>query len=296
MASIEQPKKPAGGGFGRFVAEKRPEFQAKCAGQSVAAVSKLAGESWKAFSEAEQAPYKKAFLEAQAKYTSDMEAFLSGGGVKQKGAAALRSEKRKAKEGALKPQKDPNAPKKPVGGAYGCFMAANRAEFQKQCSGPVSEVAKIASEKWKALPAGDKEKYEKEYKTKFEAYQEAKKSFVPLPQVVEEKDPDTNEPPAKKAKVSNEEKKATAGSKKDEKETAVAAKTGKRGKIAEVDVSEIPEAVLAKAEKSGMTVVLKKLICRDDIKDAKVSAAKALTALEAGGGLLHAARRALLGA
>ena len=63
MSGLEQPKKPAGGGFGRFVAEKRSEFQAKCAGQPVSAVSKMAGLAWKALSEAAQQPYKTKFLE-----------------------------------------------------------------------------------------------------------------------------------------------------------------------------------------------------------------------------------------
>merc|ERR1711865_1213907 len=102
---------PAGGGFGRFVAEKRVEFQAKCAGQPVSAVSKLAGQAWGALSEAQQQPYKEKFVEAQTKYKADMETFLAAGGEKQKGVGALRTEKREAKEGKLKKQKDPNAPK-----------------------------------------------------------------------------------------------------------------------------------------------------------------------------------------
>merc|ERR1711865_919426 len=88
--------------------------------------------------------YKEKFVEAQTKYKADMETFLAAGGEKQKGAGALRTEKRKAKEGKLKKQKDPNAPKRPAGGAYGCFMAANRAAFAKQCPGSITEVAKLA--------------------------------------------------------------------------------------------------------------------------------------------------------
>merc|ERR1712137_300967 len=101
-----------------------------------------------------------------------MESFLAAGGVKQKGAAALRSEKKKAKEGKSKKSKDPNAPKKPVGGAYGCFLAAHREEFQKVCPGPASGVAKMAGEKWKALPDGEKIKYSKEYEVKLAKYQD----------------------------------------------------------------------------------------------------------------------------
>jgi len=65
------------------------------------------------------------------------------------------------KEGKAKKNKDPDAPKKPVGGAYGCFMNANRAQFQKECPDSITGVAKLAGERWKNLPAAEKEKYEK---------------------------------------------------------------------------------------------------------------------------------------
>jgi len=310
MSGLEQPKKPAGGGFGQFVTEKRKEFQAKCAGQPVSAVSKMAGTAWKALSEAEQEPYKKKFVVAQAKYNTDLAAFLAAGGEKTKGAAALRSEKKKAKEGKLagKKQKDPNAPKRPAGGAYGCFMAANRATFQKQCPGSITGISKLAGEKWKAIAAGEKEKYEKEYKVKADAYKEAMKSYVPPPSAKESED-EIEESPAKKAKVSQADKKvAKEGAKadkvaaKEEKKASAAAKkasksVGKAGKgAAQEPEVDIPATVLAKADKAGLTGALKKLLCRDDIKESKITPAQAMTALEGAGGLLHKARGALLGA
>jgi len=308
MSGLEQPKKPAGGGFGQFVNEKRKEFQAKCAGKPVSEVSKMAGQAWKALSEAQQEPYKKKFVEAKKKYDIDLAAFLAAGGEKKKGAAALRSEKKKAKEGKLagKKQKDPNAPKRPAGGAYGCFMAANRADFSKQCPGSITGVAKLAGEKWKALPAGEKDKYEKEYKVKADAYQTAMKSYVPP--ATEEKDDDIEESPAKKAKVSQEDKKAAkqtakadkTAAKEEKKASGAAKKAGKaaksKGGAPEADQVDIPQTVLAKADKAGMTGALKKLLCRDDIKEAKISPSQAMTALEGAGGLLHKARGALLGA
>jgi len=302
MSGLEQPKKPAGGGFGRFVVEKRSEFQAKCAGQPVTAVTKMAGTAWKALSEAAQQPYKTKFVEAQKKYEVDMAAFLAAGGEKQKGAAALRTEKRKAKEGTLKKQKDPNAPKRPAGGAYGCFMAANRAEFTKQCPGSMTAVGKLAGEKWRAASAAEKEKYEKEYKVKADAYQEAMKSYVPP--AVEKDEDDIEESPAKKAKVSQEDKKAAKDDKKaavEEKKAAAATKKatktiGKKGAVVETMLVDIPQTVLAKADKAGMAGALKKLLCHDDIKGAKITPSAAMTALEGAGGLLHKAKAALLGA
>jgi len=302
MSGLEQPKKPAGGGFGRFVAEKRSEFAAKCAGQPITAVTKMAGQAWRELSEAAQQPYKEKFVTAQAKYEADMAEFLAAGGEKQKGAAALRTEKRKAKEGKLKKQKDPEAPKRPAGGAYGCFMAANRAEFTKLCPGSITGVAKLAGEKWKAASAADKEKYEKEYKVKADAYQEAMKSYVPP--AAEEDDDDIEETPAKKPKISQEQKTAQKAEEKEQKKAAAqekkAGKSAKEKGKAKADVptmlAEIPQTVLAKADKSGMTEVLKKLLCRDDIKGANISPSQAMTALEGAEGLLHPARRALLGA
>ena len=62
---------------------------------------------------------------------------------------ALEKKEKKGKKD-IKKKKDPQAPKKPAGGAYGCFLAKNRAAFMKECSGqPVTAVTKLASAKWK---------------------------------------------------------------------------------------------------------------------------------------------------
>ena len=73
-----------------------------------------------------------------------MKAFLEAGGEKK-------AIKKKGKKD-IKKKKDPQAPKKPAGGAYGCFLAKNRAAFMKECSGqPVTAVTKLASAKWKDI-------------------------------------------------------------------------------------------------------------------------------------------------
>ncbi len=38
----------------------------------------------------------------------------------------------------MKKERDPDKPKQPAGGSFGCFMGRNRAEFQKQCKGQPS--------------------------------------------------------------------------------------------------------------------------------------------------------------
>merc|ERR1719473_970153 len=61
--------------------------------------------------DAKKAPYLKKYEEAKVQFDKDMAAFLANGGEVTKGARALRTEKRKAKEAK---KKDPNAPKKPA--------------------------------------------------------------------------------------------------------------------------------------------------------------------------------------
>lgn len=304
-----QPKKPAGGAFGQFTNEKRKEFMEQCKGKPISEVSKLAGAEWKKQTEEQKAPYQQKFEAAKKKYDEDMAAFLANGGVKQKGMLALRSEKRKAKEakGAKNAAKDPNAPKRPAGGAYGCYMAKHREALTKECAGKsVTAVAQLAGQRWKEVTTSEKEVYEKEYAAKKKEYEKAMESYVPPPQPEVE---EAVEPPAKKAKTDKAAEKAekasqkadTKAAKADAKDVKATAKaTGKpkakaKGKVEE-EVVDIPKTVLAKAEKADMVENLTKLLRRDDIKNAGISASKALDVLSENNGLLHPARRALLGA
>jgi len=78
------PKKPAGGAYGRFLAAKRAEFTKECAGmdkkQQFTAVTKMAGERWKALSAKEKAPYEAEFKAAQKEYAKAMEEYKANGG------------------------------------------------------------------------------------------------------------------------------------------------------------------------------------------------------------------------
>lgn len=182
--ALEQPKKPVGGAYGQFLAAKRPEFSKACEGQKASAISQMAGAAWKKLSEADKAPYQKAYDAAKSKFDIDMAAFLKAGGEKAKGTRALATEKRKAKEDPKSKAKrarkeDPNRPKKPAGGAYGCYLAKHREALQKECPGSITGVSKLAGSRWKALSEKQKEPYEKEYQTKKAAYEEAMKSYVP---------------------------------------------------------------------------------------------------------------------
>ena len=173
--ACEQPKKPTGGAYGSWLAEHRAELQKEVGpGKPACEVAKLAGVRFKALSEDTKAIYQKKFEEAKAKYDADMAAFLEAGGEKK-------SIKRKAEKSA-KRKKDPAAPKKPAGGAFGCFLAKNRATFTEECKGqPVTAITKMASDRWKKLSEEDKKVYQEDYEAKRAEYEEAMKSYVPLP-------------------------------------------------------------------------------------------------------------------
>jgi len=173
-----QPKKPVGGAYGQFAAERRGEFQKRCEGKPISEIAKMTGVEWKKLSDAQKAPYEKKYTEAKAKYEVDMAAFKAGGGEVQKGAAALRAEKRKAKEG--KKAKDPNAPKKPAGGAYGIYLSENREKIMKSLpagSSKITDCAKECSRLWKELSEVAKQPYEKKYQEKAAAYQKAMEEY-----------------------------------------------------------------------------------------------------------------------
>jgi len=296
----EQPKKPIGGAYGMWVGEHRAELQKELGpGKPASEVAKLAGNRYKTLGEDVKAEYQKKFEEAKVKYEADMKAFLDAGGEKK-------GTKRKAEKGS-KPKKDPAAPKKPAGGAFGCFLAKNRAAFTKEVEGqPVTAITKLASEKWKKLSEDEKKVYQEEYETKKAEYEEAKKSYVPLPSAENEE----TVKPAKKARLSKEEKEAAKEKKVAEKKAKADDKAGKakakakagakglsmKKSTPEAPSVELAPAAAAKAEKAGLKDVLEKLAARPDVVNSGKSHTAMLKALEESGGLLHPAKRALLGA
>lgn len=152
----------------------------KEAGNKMPMVSKIAGERWKALSQDAKAPYEKKYKEAQEKYTEEIKAFTEAGGekrgIKRKGRGEGKG------RGGKKEKADPAAPKKIVGGAYGCFMEKNREAFTKEVGkkegvNPNIEVTKLCSQKWKALSDAEKKPFEEIYQAKKKAYEEATKVY-----------------------------------------------------------------------------------------------------------------------
>ena len=216
--AVVQPKKPVGGAYGVFMGEKRPEYTKACAGQTASAIATMAGSEWKKLTEAQKVPYQKKYETNKVQFDKDMAAFLKGGGVIEKGLAAQRSEKRKEKDG--KKKKDPNAPKRPAGGAYGAFLAANREKIVKGLpkDHKMTDVAKAAGVQWKALAEAAKEPYEATYQKKqaeflaaMAEYKKAHPDAADDDEAEEEEDEEEEEKPAPKEEAAPKKKARKAG-------------------------------------------------------------------------------------
>jgi hypothetical protein len=290
--SLEQPKRPVGGAYGIFLTEKRPEYTKACEGQKAVAISAMAGKAWKELSDTEKKPYEEKYIIAKAKFEKDMEAFLEAGGEKSKGAAAMRTEKRNAKEGKKAKTSDPNKPKAPAGGGYGVFMAENRAKIAESLpkDHKMTDVAKEAGAQWKALSEAAKQPYEATYAKKRQEYLEAMKDYTPpepeMADVVEKVEKVEKTTPSKKRA-----KPDTATPTPAAKATRGAAKKASSSKEVEIDA-----AVLKEAEGLKLVSQIKNLLSRPDVASSGKSQKEMLDALKTSDGLVNKAKLALLGA
>mmetsp|Transcript_7905 Transcript_7905/g.23451 ORF Transcript_7905/g.23451 Transcript_7905/m.23451 type:complete len:283 (-) Transcript_7905:97-945(-) len=282
MAAIV--KKPVGGAYGCFLAAKRPEFQKQTEGQPVSAVSKLAGVAWKALGEKERAVYEQQYKEASEKFKAFKES-----------DDYVAPEKKAKKEKGKKAAKDKDAPKKPVGGAYGIFCNERRGEFKTQAEAAGDKSfgggAKIASGVWKGLADAEKAKYEKKYKAakaKYDKDMAEYKASLPEP-AAEEEEEEEAAPQTKGGKRKAE----PAGTKAEAKK----AKTEKKAaKAAPVEPMKLDAAVLKEADGLGYRKQLENLAERKDIAALDIDGPKLLRAIKASGGLVNKAKAALLGA
>lgn len=283
---LEQPKRITGGAFGRFLAEQRVALTKECSGKPVTAVVKLASDRFKGLSESERSEWERKYKDAQAQYEKDMEAFLAAGGEKK---AVKR--KHGGDDGALKKAKkqkvkDPDAPKRPVGGAYMCYVATHRAAFAKECEGkPVTAVSRLAGERWQQLSAEEKQPFVAEYDAKKVAYEEAMKSYRPAVTATEDA-PKLESTPVKEPK-----KNATP-----QKVPGEGRRQAKKATANEPSQPALEASVAARAEQAGLLAPLLKLLAHQDVIKGGKSQAEVLTALVTSDGLVHPARRVLTGA
>ena len=116
----------------------------------------------------EKAPWEKQFQNALHAYNlwKASDSFIKPEGVKQ---------------GDGRKTKDKEAPKKPVGGAYGIYFNENRVEITKEAPGLGYEgfgaAAKVASSRWKSMSEADKQLYQDKFLAKQEEYKSAMASY-----------------------------------------------------------------------------------------------------------------------
>ena len=97
----------------------------------------------------------------------------AGGGVMKKG-------KHVGDKAAKKKEKDLNSPKKPVAGAYGVFLAANREAIKKTLPADhkATDVTKAAGTHWAAVSDTEKMPYQRQYDANVAAYKKAMEEKV----------------------------------------------------------------------------------------------------------------------
>jgi hypothetical protein len=166
MAATEEPKRPMTAYF-LYLQANRDAVQKELGLKDFGPVTKALSERWKGLGVTEKAGFEKQAADAKAEYEKAMEVFKAAGGVK--GAKRKERKEEKDAKAAKKAKKEADVasgkPTKPVGGAYGRYLAHHRDEIQKSlpAGSKVTAVSKAAGERWKALGAKEKEKYEAEY-------------------------------------------------------------------------------------------------------------------------------------
>lgn len=291
MASLEQPKK-AVSAYWLWLGENRAEIAKKVGSSKVSEVAKAAGEMWKALPEAQKTPFEKRAAAAKDEYEKAMAAFKEQGGV----PAARKSKKDKDDK---KKVKDTNAPKKPVGGGYGAFLAEKRVEIKASLpkDHKMTDVAKKCSEMWKEVCESEKKKYEDIFHAKFEAYKKELEEYRKTTgnDADDEEAEEAEESPKKETpqKRTSQTKRGTPDG--DARKTP-APKRGRGAVKAKPQEVAIDDTVMQEAEKQGLAGALKSLANRDDVKGGSYTSRVLFEALKSSNGLVNPARRALLGA
>eukprot|EP00933_Yihiella_yeosuensis_P028503 TRINITY_DN2232_c0_g2_i1.p1 TRINITY_DN2232_c0_g2~~TRINITY_DN2232_c0_g2_i1.p1 ORF type:complete len:376 (-),score=79.50 TRINITY_DN2232_c0_g2_i1:573-1700(-) len=154
MASLHQPKK-AVSAYWLWLRENRAKVAKQIGSLRGSEVAKAAGQIWKALPEEQKMPFQAQAAAALDDYNKAMAAFKGQGGVPA-------TKKPKSKKEQTKNVKDKQAPKKPLAGAYGAFLAEKRDEIKQSLPAghKITDVTKKASEMWRKVCKADKEKYQ----------------------------------------------------------------------------------------------------------------------------------------
>ena len=176
---LNSPKKPVAGAYGVFLAANREAIKKTLpADHKITDVAKAAGAQWAAVSDTEKMPYQMQYDANVVAYKKAMEeglyaVFKAGGGVMEK-------KRKRLEEAAKMKEKDSNSPKKPVGGAYGIYLAANREAIKKvlPADHKITDVAKAVGTKWAAVSDTEKMPYQRQYDANVAAYKKAMEEKV----------------------------------------------------------------------------------------------------------------------
>ena len=157
MKDANVPKKPAGGGYGQYLAENREEIKKTLPqDHKITDVAKAAGAKWKSLSAKKKKPYEDKYHKKMAEYKVAFEEYKKNHGDAE----------------GCKKKKDANAPKKPAGGSYGEYFAENREEIGKALpkDHKITDLWKAVRAKWKSLADKDRKLYEGKYHKKMAEY------------------------------------------------------------------------------------------------------------------------------
>jgi len=209
----------------------------------------------------------------------------------------------------------PGGPKWPAGGAVGRYLDKHRRQLNEECKGqPGLKASRLAQERFEKLSDEEKKPFEDEHQRMLEEYHAAAKrapanGTAPVPatgimgalvrgqgsakRATDGAGQEAETPPAKLPRAAAEASREGGSSKK-----APAAQGKSHGKAlpAAGAAVELEKDIADEAEKAGLTNVLQKFLAHKDVAASGRSQAEALRALQTAAGLVHPARRVLLGA
>ena len=119
----------------------------------------IKGNEWKKLSDQAKEPCEEKYEVLKAQYDRDPAIFLTNGGTKEKGNAALRKETMQLKK-SKKASKDKDIPKRPAGGVHGQLLAEKREEIKNSLTTDhkITDVIRKAGERCKSVPADETQK------------------------------------------------------------------------------------------------------------------------------------------
>jgi len=189
MALAMEPRRPAGGAFGQFLADRRVQLRLQLPVASrMTDVVILASHEWKALEEEHRKPYEERYAQKAEEYRAAIQDYEAQGGAR---AATMRCLARGSKWTGKAPKRNikqrpgpPGAPKRPpIGGAYAMFLEDVRQEVARSLLGAedgsgsmrptAATVVRACAEKWRDVPIEKRTRYEEEYKKRMDDYRAA---------------------------------------------------------------------------------------------------------------------------